>query len=126
MSALNLRNYYTYQWFAQKIMPFILIFFYFWIRATEVRHNTFMAAYSQSWSLVLVISLAFEVCTEILIHIIHIVLQRFEVVLFEPRMQFAFRSFTITSSITFSEVTLIGSAVTTIFFAFRLMIVYEL
>ena len=125
-STLYLQSFYSYQWFAQKIIPFISVFFCFWVQVTGVEHNTFMAAYNQSWLVVLAISLLFEICTEILIYITHIVLQQFEVVLFEPRMQFAFRSFTIPSTFTFLEVTLLGTAISGVYGSLFTAIEYEL
>ena len=124
--ALYLRSYYAYQWFTQKIMPFIIVSFCVWVQVVGVQHNTFMAAYNQQWPVVLAISLLFEFFAEILICITHLVLRQFDVVLFEPRMQFAFRSFTTPAKFTFAEVALLGAAISAAYYALQLAIEYDL
>jgi len=125
-STLYLRSYYAYQWFAQKIVPLNGAFFCFWSQVIGVKYNTFMAAYCKYWLVILVISFVIEFCTETLIYITRIVLPRFEVVLFEPRIQFALKSFTIPSTFSFTEVALLGSAIGGTAHALVLVFVYKL
>ena len=38
-STLYPKSYYTYQWFGQKIMPFVLVFFCFWVQVIGLKHG---------------------------------------------------------------------------------------